>query len=93
MRPFWKGYLKLALVSGPPRLLTRDVIIVGAAQPPANSLHSNTVRWLCVPDDPAGRDRVWADWQRRQAVTLCSLAFANVQQRLLPKNSPKRLKE
>jgi hypothetical protein len=48
MRPYWKGYLKLALVSGPPRLLTRDVIIVGAAQPPANSCMSAGVVSTCA---------------------------------------------
>ena len=50
---------------------------------------SNTVRWLCGIGCEIAFGQIGNGDRQRP---WCSLAFANVPQRLLPKNSPKQLK-
>ena len=59
---------------------------IGRALQPRSS---NTVRWLCGIGCEIALGQIGNGDRQRP---WCSLAFANVPQRLLPKNSPKQLK-
>ena len=88
--------------------LSHAEVVARCTDPPAGSLHewgeravsrrraisrlqprsSNTVPWLCG----IGCEIAFGQIPRHRQRPWCSLAFANVSQRLLPKNSPKQLK-